>query len=386
MCLDPERVRSSRMVQRLPARRASSTGDHAERVRRDARPLLRRRRRRDLGDIDDLLSDLDDDGSDDAREGAPPTRSRAAADNELVKLVNKIIVDAYNQGASDIHVEPYPGKAKTGIRFRMDGTLAPYIEVPAQLPQPRIVARLKIMCDLDISEKRKPQDGKIKFKKFGPLDIELRVATIPTAGGVEDIVMRILAAGEPIPLDKLGFSPRNLEQLQHTRRQALRPVLRLRADRLGQDHHAALGAQVPQHARHQDLDRRGPGRDHAEGPAPGAGEPEGGPRLRRGDERVPARRPRHHHGRRDARQGNRRRPASRPRSPATWCSPRCTPTRRRNRSSACSTWAWTRSTSPTRCSASWRSAWRSACATARRPTRRTQAELKLVHAASTARS
>ena len=61
------------------------------------------------------------------------------------------------------------------------------------------------MCDLDISERRKPQDGKIKFKKFGPLDIELRVATIPTAGGVEDIVMRILAAGEPIPLDKLGL-------------------------------------------------------------------------------------------------------------------------------------------------------------------------------------
>jgi len=65
------------------------------------------------------------------------------------------------------------------------------------------------MCDLDISERRKPQDGKIKFKKFGPLDIELRVATIPTAGGVEDIVMRILAGGEPIPLDKLGLSKRN---------------------------------------------------------------------------------------------------------------------------------------------------------------------------------
>ena len=72
-----------------------------------------------------------------------------------------------------------------------------------------LVARLKIMCDLDISERRKPQDGKIKFKKFGPLDIELRVATIPTAGGVEDIVMRILAAGEPIPLDKLGLSKHN---------------------------------------------------------------------------------------------------------------------------------------------------------------------------------
>jgi type II secretory ATPase GspE/PulE/Tfp pilus assembly ATPase PilB-like protein len=75
------------------------------------------------------------------------------------------------------------------------------------------VARLKIMCDLDISEKRKPQDGKIKFKKFGPLDIELRVATIPTAGGVEDVVMRILAAGEPIPLEKMGFTAHNLEEL-----------------------------------------------------------------------------------------------------------------------------------------------------------------------------
>ena len=133
-----------------------------------------------------------------------------------------------------------------------------------------LVTRLKIMCDLDISEKRKPQDGKIKFKKFGPLDIELRVATIPTAGGVEDVVMRILAAGEPIPLDKLGVLPRNMERLKAVHRQALRPVLRLRPDRLRQDDHAALGAGLPQHARHQDLDRRGPGRNHAEGPAPGA--------------------------------------------------------------------------------------------------------------------
>jgi type II secretory ATPase GspE/PulE/Tfp pilus assembly ATPase PilB-like protein len=72
------------------------------------------------------------------------------------------------------------------------------------------------MCDLDISERRKPQDGKIKFKKFGPLDIELRVATIPSSGGVEDIVMRILAAGEPIPLDKLGVLPFNLDRLRST--------------------------------------------------------------------------------------------------------------------------------------------------------------------------
>lgn len=89
----------------------------------------------------------------------------------------------------------------------------PYIEIPASYRNP-LVTRLKIMCDLDISEKRKPQDGKIKFKKFAPLDIELRVATIPSAGGLEDVVMRILAAGEPIPLDKMGFTPRNLDELK----------------------------------------------------------------------------------------------------------------------------------------------------------------------------
>lgn len=67
---------------------------------------------------------------------------------------------------------------------------------------------------MDISEKRKPQDGKIKFRKFAPLDIELRVATIPSAGGLEDVVMRILAAGEPIPLEKMGFTEHNLDELK----------------------------------------------------------------------------------------------------------------------------------------------------------------------------
>ncbi|MGO4469738.1 GspE/PulE family protein, partial [Pseudoduganella sp. RAF53_2] len=138
-----------------------------------------------------------------------------AVENELVKLINKIIVDAYRQGVSDIHIEPLPGKGKTGIRFRKDGSLVPYIEIPAAY-RAAMVARIKIMCDLDISERRKPQDGKIKFKKYGPLDIELRVATIPSTGGVEDVVMRILAAGEPIPLDKLGVLPANLDRLRAT--------------------------------------------------------------------------------------------------------------------------------------------------------------------------
>ncbi len=136
-----------------------------------------------------------------------------AVENELVRLVNKVIMDASRQGVSDIHIEPLPGNGRTGIRFRKDGALVPYIDIPAGYRN-ALVARIKVMCDLDTSERRKPQDGKIKFSKYGPLDIELRVATIPSTGGVEDVVMRILAAGEPIPLEKLGLLPANLPRLR----------------------------------------------------------------------------------------------------------------------------------------------------------------------------
>jgi type II secretory ATPase GspE/PulE/Tfp pilus assembly ATPase PilB-like protein len=164
----------------------------------------------DTGTMDDLLSSM---GDDEEVGDLNQDDVNAAADNELVKLVNKIIVDAYKMGASDIHVEPAPGKGKVLIRLRKDGSLLKYIEIPSTYRN-ALVTRLKIMCDLDISEKRKPQDGKIKFKKYGPLDIELRVATVPSQGGVEDVVMRILAAGEPIKLDELGLSVHNLATLK----------------------------------------------------------------------------------------------------------------------------------------------------------------------------
>src|SRR5213083_2796258 len=212
LCMDPERIKSSRIVQNVfPGRKLVYRVTTLKEFRETLKAFYGAEAV-DTGDIGDMLSDLEQDEGVGEAAGESDDVS-AAADNELVKLVNKIIIDAYNQGASDIHIEPYPGKAKTEIRLRKDGSLAPYIEVPSSYRN-AIVARIKIMCDLDISEKRKPQDGKIKFKKFGPLDIELRVATIPTAGGVEDIVMRILAAGEPIPLEKMGFTARNLEELQ----------------------------------------------------------------------------------------------------------------------------------------------------------------------------
>jgi len=213
LCMDPERIKSSRIVQNVfPARKLAYRVTTLKEFK-DTIKAFYGAESVDMGNIGEMLHDLEE-GDVSTLEGEGDDVS-AAADNELVKLVNKIIIDAYNQGASDIHIEPYPGKGKTEIRFRKDGTLFPYIEVPGSYRN-AIVARIKIMCDLDISEKRKPQDGKIKFKRFGPLDVELRVATIPSQGGVEDVVMRILAAGEPIPIDKLGLSPSNLPKLKDT--------------------------------------------------------------------------------------------------------------------------------------------------------------------------
>lgn len=133
------------------------------------------------------------------------------SDNTLVKLINSMISEAFHQRASDIHIEPYAGREKVVIRFRVDGQMRPYLELPASYRN-ALIARIKIMCDLDISEKRKPQDGKINFAKFGGLAIELRVVTIPTANGMEDVVLRILSSAEPLPLEKLQLSAHNLSE------------------------------------------------------------------------------------------------------------------------------------------------------------------------------
>ena len=212
--LDPERIKGSRIVDNIFPKgkivyRVTTNAEFRQAIDQFYGALS------DMGSVGDLLSGLDEgeSGETGSSAGGNSDELSAASDNELVRLVNKIIVEAHQQGASDIHIEPRPGKEKTLVRFRKDGSLGAYIEVPASY-RSALIARIKIMCDLDISEKRRPQDGKIKFKKYGPLDIELRVATIPTAGGMEDVVMRILAAGEPIPLDSLGVSPNNLERLK----------------------------------------------------------------------------------------------------------------------------------------------------------------------------
>ncbi|MHB1015005.1 MAG: GspE/PulE family protein, partial [Desulfurivibrionaceae bacterium] len=135
-----------------------------------------------------------------------------AADGVVVQMANKIIEDAVARNASDIHIESLPGKKGTTVRFRVDGICSHYKNIPFTYTRP-LISRLKILAKLDISERRLPQDGKIKFKtRRGK--IELRVASLPTHGGNEDMVLRILAAGSALPLEKMGLSERNLTELR----------------------------------------------------------------------------------------------------------------------------------------------------------------------------
>ncbi|MCM5679628.1 Flp pilus assembly complex ATPase component TadA [Schlegelella sp. S2-27] len=160
-------------------------------------------------DTGKLIESLEKDSSGDEEEA-----QIEQSDNSLVRLLNNMIVEAHGQGVSDIHIESYPGREKVKVRFRKDGLLQNYLELPHTYRN-ALISRIKIMCDLDISERRKPQDGKINFSRFvSNQKLELRVATIPTNNGLEDVVMRILASAKPLPLEKLGLSEHNLKHLK----------------------------------------------------------------------------------------------------------------------------------------------------------------------------
>jgi type II secretory ATPase GspE/PulE/Tfp pilus assembly ATPase PilB-like protein len=158
----------------------------------------------DVHSFTELLGRLDDEDKTEDEDSEMVTES----DSVIMQLVNKIINDAYARRASDIHIEPNVGKKNVEIRIRVDGDCALYQTVPFSY-RAAVISRIKIMSNLDITVKRLPQDGKIKFRRSGGEEIELRVATIPTQGGVEDIVMRILAKGETMPLEDMALLPRN---------------------------------------------------------------------------------------------------------------------------------------------------------------------------------
>jgi type II secretory ATPase GspE/PulE/Tfp pilus assembly ATPase PilB-like protein len=134
--------------------------------------------------------------------------------SQIVRMVDQIIITAYRKGASDIHIEPSIGLKRTVIRYRIDGVCQEILKIPISNSS-GIISRIKIMSNLDIAERRLPQDGKIKFKRKGVKSFELRVATLPTAGGYEDAVLRILADSGAMSIDQMGINERNLKVLKH---------------------------------------------------------------------------------------------------------------------------------------------------------------------------
>ena len=134
-------------------------------------------------------------------------------DSAIVRLANHVIIEADRVGASDIHIEPYADRKDTAVRFRVDGTCFTYMRIPAAYRR-AVVSRLKIMANLDIAERRKPQDGKIRYRLAKGRDIELRIATLPTAGSNEDAVLRLLTAKEPMVLDSMECAPATLQAIK----------------------------------------------------------------------------------------------------------------------------------------------------------------------------
>jgi len=166
-------------------------------------------------EMSSLLSALKDEQAEldvDSAEEDDGSNAISETDSTIVRLVNKVLIDAYERGVSDIHIEPGIGKENVLVRFRKDGTCEIYEEIPCIYKQ-ALISRIKIMSKLDIAERRMPQDGKIKMR-YGKIEIEYRVATCPTVGGNEDAVLRILAASKPIPLEGMNFSDHNLKLIQ----------------------------------------------------------------------------------------------------------------------------------------------------------------------------
>ncbi|MBW1899467.1 MAG: type II/IV secretion system protein, partial [Deltaproteobacteria bacterium] len=135
------------------------------------------------------------------------------ASGRIVKVVDQFIIAAYRKNASDIHIEPSSVTKSTSIRFRLDGVCQEYMKIPNSMVR-GIVSRVKIMSHLDIAERRLPQDGKIKFKRKGVPTFELRIATLPTQGGFEDVVLRILASAGAMQLNEMGLTKRNIEVIK----------------------------------------------------------------------------------------------------------------------------------------------------------------------------
>ncbi len=167
--------------------------------------LLAARQPRKLGAMAKILGDLVNEVDLEIRDDRS-VQEVDENDSAIVRLASQIITEADRLGASDIHIEPYSDRKETVVRFRVDGSCFTYMRIPAAYRR-AIVSRFKIMANLDIGERRKPQDGKIRYKLSKERELELRVATLPTAGADEDVVMRLLTTKDTMPLERMDFAP-----------------------------------------------------------------------------------------------------------------------------------------------------------------------------------
>jgi len=161
-------------------------------------------------DLDDIIPDV---AFEEEEEVEEDMGGLDESSSQVVKFVDQVLITAFRNKASDIHIEPSTITRKTIIRFRTDGVCHEYIQVPNAMA-PAIVSRLKIMADMDIADRRLPQDGKIKLKRKGIPEFELRVSSMPTVGGFEDVVLRILASAMSFKLNEIGLNERNLAILE----------------------------------------------------------------------------------------------------------------------------------------------------------------------------
>jgi len=167
----------------------------------------------DGGEFDMMLDVEFEEETDEGPDDMDLDSGLTESSSQIVKMVDQVIITAFRKGASDIHVEPSLHSKKVHFRYRIDGVCQDVLKVPISNAM-GIISRLKIMSHLDIAERRLPQDGKIKFKRKGVKPFELRLATLPTAGGYEDAVLRILADAGAMKIDQMGLTDRNLEVLK----------------------------------------------------------------------------------------------------------------------------------------------------------------------------
>ena len=145
--------------------------------------------------------------------GTRPAGAHNAADADAAALAEKIITEACRLDASDIHIEPHVARGLTVLRLRRDGALLPYAEAALDR-HPALVARLKTMCGLPATAAGHPVEGKLLFREFSQLDIELRATFIPSAGCMEDVVLHLLGSGAPMPLERLGMVAATQDKLR----------------------------------------------------------------------------------------------------------------------------------------------------------------------------